>query len=216
MSLFARDLPFGATVLDDGRTRFRLWAPSQQNVSLEIEDGGTPVTMRGDAGGWFETEVACRPGTLYRYRLGSGVAVPDPAARAQAADVHGPSQVVDPRAYRWRNTTWRGRPWTETVLYELHAGLLGGFAGVAAGLSKLQNIGITAVELMPVNDFPGNRNWGYDGVLPFAPDRAYGSPDDLKALQSLRSRWELSRKLCAAFLPGGFIDALGACNRLSP
>ncbi|MEA2928719.1 MAG: maltooligosyltrehalose trehalohydrolase [Hyphomicrobiales bacterium] len=182
MSLFARDLPFGATVLDDGRTRFRLWAPNQQNVSVEIENGGTPVPMRGDAAGWFETEVACGSDTLYRYRLGSGVAIPDPAARAQAADVHGPSRVVDPRAYRWRNTTWRGRPWTETVLYELHAGLLGGFAGIASALSKLQNIGVTAVELMPVNDFPGERNWGYDGVLPFAPDRAYGSPDDLKAL----------------------------------
>ena len=108
--------------------------------------------------------------------------MPDPASRAQADDVHGPSLVVDPRAYRWRNADWRGRPWHETVLYELHAGLLGGFAGVQRELARLAALGITAIELMPVNDFPGQRNWGYDGVLPFAPDRAYGSPDDLKAL----------------------------------
>jgi maltooligosyltrehalose trehalohydrolase len=89
--------------------------------------------------------------------------------------------VVDPGAYRWR-TPWLGRPWQETVLYELHAGLLGGFRGVEKELPRLSALGITAVELMPVNEFPGRRNWGYDGVLPFAPDAAYGSPDDLKAL----------------------------------
>jgi malto-oligosyltrehalose trehalohydrolase len=108
--------------------------------------------------------------------------VPDPASRAQSNDVHDPSIVIDARAYRWRHPEWCGRPWHETVLYELHAGLLGGFAGVQAELSKLKQLGITAVELMPINDFPGLRNWGYDGVLPFAPDHAYGSPDDLKAL----------------------------------
>ena len=108
--------------------------------------------------------------------------VPDPASRAQADDVHDPSVVVDPRRYAWRNTAWRGRPWRETVLYELHAGILGGFRGVARELPRLAALGITAIELMPVNDFPGLRNWGYDGVLPYAPDAAYGTPDDLKAL----------------------------------
>ena len=96
--------------------------------------------------------------------------------------MHDPSVVVDPRRYAWRNTAWRGRPWRETVLYELHAGVLGGFRGVARELPRLAALGITAVELMPVNDFPGLRNWGYDGVLPYAPDAAYGTPDDLKAL----------------------------------
>ena len=138
--------------------------------------------MRSAAGGWFEAETACGHGTEYRYLLESGLAVPDPASRAQADDVHGPSLVIDPRRYRWRNPDWRGRPWRETVLYELHAGLYGGFAGVQRELPRLAELGVTAVELMPVNDFPGARNWGYDGVLPFAPDRAYGSPDDLKAL----------------------------------
>ena len=112
----------------------------------------------------------------------TGLAVPDPASRAQADDVHGPSLVVDPRAYRWRNADWRGRPWHETVLYELHAGLSAASPACSASLPRLADLGITAIELMPINDFPGKRNWGYDGVLPFAPDRAYGTPDDLKAL----------------------------------
>ena len=180
MRSFARDLPFGAN-LKDGHTHFRLWAPKQKYVSVQIE-GGDATPMRPLADGWFETEVACGAGTQYRYLLESGLAVPDPASRAQADDVHGPSLVVDPRRYQWRNASWNGRPWLEAVLYELHAGLCGGFAGVQRELKRLADLGITAVELMPVNDFPGQRNWGYDGVLPFAPDRAYGSPDELKAL----------------------------------
>lgn len=181
MSAFARDLPFGATLVAPDRTRFRLWAPAQQNVAVDVEDTGT-VDMARDADGWFEAEAACGAGARYRYRLENGLAVPDPAARAQGDDVHGPSLVVDPRAYRWQHPEWRGRAWQETVLYELHAGCLGGFAGVASRLPDLARLGITAVELMPVNDFPGRRNWGYDGVLPFAPDASYGTPDDLKAL----------------------------------
>ena len=181
MTSFTRDMPFGASILADGGTRFRLWSPRQQQVSLQIE-GRDAVPMRRLAGGWFEVEDACRAGVQYRYLLDTGLAVPDPASRAQLEDVHGPSLVVDPRAYRWRNAGWRGRPWHETVLYELHAGLHGGFAGVQRELPRLADLGITAIELMPVNDFPGQRNWGYDGVLPFAPDRAFGEPDDLKAL----------------------------------
>jgi maltooligosyltrehalose trehalohydrolase len=181
MTTFAHELPFGASLLTQARTRFRLWAPKQHTVAVRVE-GGADVPMRRRPDGWFEAEAAVGAGTAYRYALGSGPVVPDPASRAQADDVHGPSVVVDPRSYRWRNTTWRGRPWHQTVLYELHAGLLGGFAGVQRELPRLAELGITAVELMPVNDFPGSRNWGYDGVLPFAPDHAYGTPDDLKAL----------------------------------
>ena len=180
MTTFARALPFGATLIE-GRTQFRLWAPAQENVSIAIE-GAPPVPMQRLAHGWFEGYASCGAGTAYRYRLQDGLAVPDPTSRAQVDDVHGPSLVTDPRAYRWRNTEWRGRPWEETVLYELHAGLLGGFAGVRHELQRLADLGITAIELMPINDFPGTHNWGYDGVLAFAPDRAYGSPDDLKAL----------------------------------
>jgi len=180
MRSFARDLPFGAN-LKDGGTYFRLWAPRQKQVSVQIA-GHDAVPMRSLADGWFEAESPCCAGTQYRYLLESGLAVPDPASRAQADDVHGPSVVVDPRRYAWRNPDWRGRPWREAVLYELHAGVFGGFAGVQRELERLADLGVTALELMPVNDFPGTRNWGYDGVLPFAPDRTYGSPDDLKAL----------------------------------
>lgn len=178
---YAQQLSFGATLIEPNRTRFRLFAPAQDSVAVEIADAPT-IAMSRQEHGWLEAEAACGAGTRYRYRLATGEAVPDPAARAQAEDVHAWSVVVDPRAYVWRNEAWRGRPWQETVLYELHCGLLGGFAGVAAALPRLAELGITAVELMPVNDFSGRRNWGYDGVLPFAPDRSYGSPSDLKAL----------------------------------
>src|SRR5262249_43329799 len=132
--------------------------------------------------GWFEAEASCGAGARYHYRLANGMTVPDPASRAQADDVHGDTVVVDPSAYAWRNAGWLGRPWHETVLYELHCGVMGGFRGVQAALPRLAGLGITAVELMPINDFPGRRNWGYDGVLPFAPDSSYGTPDELKAL----------------------------------
>lgn len=180
-SRFAHDLPFGASLLPSGAARFRFWAPAQKNVSVEV-DGAAPVPMKRDGSGWFEAEVPCVAGVAYRYRLDNGVRVPDPASRGQADDVHGPSQVVDPRSYDWRHPEWRGRPWHEAVLYELHPGAFGGFAGVQAALPMLAEFGVTAVELMPINDFPGRRNWGYDGVLPFAPDRSYGTPDELKAL----------------------------------
>jgi malto-oligosyltrehalose trehalohydrolase len=181
MTTHARTLPFGASLIDQDRARFRFWAPGQEHVSVAIE-GAAAVPMKKLADGWFEADAACRAGARYRYRLQDGLEVPDPASRAQAEDVHGPSLVVDPRAFRWCNTQWRGRPWEETMLYELHAGLLGGFRGVQRELPRLAKLGITGVELMPINDFPGARNWGYDGVLPFAPDHAYGSPDELKAL----------------------------------
>jgi maltooligosyltrehalose trehalohydrolase len=178
---FAHDIRFGATLLGDGQTRFRLWAPAQQTVSVAVE-GGPVLPMTPSSDGWFDAVGPCAEGTRYRYRLADGTLVPDPASRAQATDVHDPSIVVDPRHYAWRNAAWHGRPWRETVLYELHAGVLGGFRGVARELPRLAGLGITAVELMPVNDFPGQRNWGYDGVLPYAPDAAYGTPDELKAL----------------------------------
>ena len=177
---FAYPLTFGADFVSEKLTRFRFWAPAQERVTLEID--GLPIAMTRRDDGWFLAEAACGAGARYRYRLADGLAVPDPASRAQADDVHGPSLVVDPRAYRWRNSDWRGRPWHEAVIYELHVGAFGGFDGVRKELLRLAALGITAVELMPINDFPGNRNWGYDGVLPYAPDTAYGSPDELKSL----------------------------------
>lgn len=172
---------FGAKLLAPGRTRFRLWAPGAQQVSVDIE-GMPSVAMQSRDDGWFEAEASCGADARYRYRISESLAVPDPASRAQAGDVHDASIVCDPNAYRWENAAWRGRPWRETVLYELHVGALGGFEGVMARLPALAELGITAVELMPVADFPGPRNWGYDGVLPYAPDASYGTPDQLKRL----------------------------------
>lgn len=174
-------LHYGATLLGDGRARFRIWAPSQPALQLEI-DGRAPLPMQRQEDGCFELTVACAAGARYRFRLDDGLAVPDPAARAQADDVHGYSLLTDPQTYAWRQTAWRGRPWHETVLYELHVGACGGFDGVRARLPALAALGITAVELMPLNEFPGRHNWGYDSVLPYAPDRAYGEPDALKRL----------------------------------
>jgi maltooligosyltrehalose trehalohydrolase len=180
-ALFSRPLPFGATLIDKERTRFRVWAPAQDAVSVDVEGLGALAMTRGDDG-WFTADAQCGAGTRYRYRLDRGQLVPDPASRAQADDVHGPSLVVDPTSYRWRHPDWPGRPWHETVIYELHAGAFGGFRGVERELPRLAALGVTAVELMPVAAFPGRRNWGYDGVLPFAPAPSYGTPDDLKAL----------------------------------
>ncbi|WP_232324189.1 malto-oligosyltrehalose trehalohydrolase, partial [Variovorax sp. WDL1] len=126
-----------------------------------------------------------RPGDAYRFRLPGGLGVPDPASRFNPDDVHGASRVVDPRAHAWQHEDWRGRPWEEAVVYELHVGTFtpeGTFAAAGARLPALAQLGITAIELMPLADFPGRRNWGYDGVLPFAPDASYGTPEGLKAL----------------------------------
>jgi maltooligosyltrehalose trehalohydrolase len=171
----------GATLIAPGQTRFRLWAPDCPRVSLEL-GGGEIHEMQEQEGGWFGLELPVGAGTRYRFRISPDMAVPDPMSRAQDSDIHDFSLVVDPAAYLWQTPDWRGRPWPETVIYELHVGLFGGFKGVMAELGALRDIGITAVELMPLSDFPGGRNWGYDGVLPFAPDSAYGTPDELKAL----------------------------------
>jgi maltooligosyltrehalose trehalohydrolase len=181
MTVLSRPLPFGATLIGDGRTRFRLWAPAQRAVTVDVENLG-PVPMGRSDDGWFTADAPCGAGTRYRYRLDDGRLVPDPASRAQMNDVHGPSVVVDSASYRWRHAEWSGRPWQEAVIYELHAGVLGGFRGVERELPRLAALGVSAVELMPVAAFPGRRNWAYDGVLPFAPAASYGSPDDLKAL----------------------------------
>ncbi len=176
---FAHPLPFGAT-LDGPSARFRIWAPSAERLSLELDGADHP--MEAEGGGWHAANLPAAAGARYRFKLPDGVAFPDPASRAQAGDVHDPSLVVDPRSYEWQHAGWRGRPWHEAVVYELHPGAFGGFDGIRAQLPRLAALGVTAVELMPIADFPGAHNWGYDGVLPYAPDAAYGTPDQLKAL----------------------------------
>ena len=173
--------PHGAIMLDAQHTRFALWAPDAFYVSVELEDGKS-VAMLPQADGWFETQINCPAGTRYRFNIDGEMDVPDPASRAQASDVHGWSVVVDPLAYQWRHPHWQGRPWHEAVIYELHVGALGGFAAVEQHLPRLAELGVTAIELMPLAQFPGERNWGYDGVLPYAPQASYGTPEQLKHL----------------------------------
>lgn len=172
---------FGVVPLHDGGFRFRLWAPGVAQVQLELQ-GRPPAPMKAVGAGFHELCCACEPGIRYRYGIGQGRSVPDPASRLQDGDVHDASMVPDPQSYTWEHHRWQGRPWTDAVLYEIHVGLAGGFNGVRARLAELAELGITAIELMPIADFPGPRNWGYDGVLPYAPDCAYGTPDELKAL----------------------------------
>jgi malto-oligosyltrehalose trehalohydrolase len=140
---------------------------------------------RGE-GGWYSKSVAeAQSGILYSFVIDDELAVPDPASRFQPRDVHGPSELIDPAAYAWSDADWRGRPWHETVLYELHVGTFspeGTYDSVARRLDYLADLGATAVELMPLAEAPGARNWGYDGVLPFAPEHRYGRPEALKRL----------------------------------
>ncbi len=180
-------MPFGAQVCPDGSVRFRLWAPKARQVDLCLENSftkRTPLTPVDD--GWFELITRqAQHGSNYRYSVDGGIEVPDPVSRFQPIDVHGPSEVIDPHGFDWSDDGWRGRPWEQAVIYELHVGAFsqaGTFQAVEQKLDYLCDLGVTAIELMPVADFPGRRNWGYDGVLLYAPDSMYGRPEDLKRL----------------------------------
>ena len=177
-------MPFGAELQADGRVRFRLWAPPHREVQIELD--GETAAMQPAGEGWHELVTdRARAGTRYRFVLPDGLRVPDPASRYQPEDVHGPSEVVDPGAYVWRDVGWSGRPWEQAVVYELHIGTFTPEGTVRAAIGKLDHLvelGVTAIEIMPIGDFPGRRNWGYDGVLLYAPDSSYGRPEDLKAL----------------------------------
>jgi malto-oligosyltrehalose trehalohydrolase len=177
------DRHFGPQISNDG-TAFRLWAPAAKSVEA-IVDGSAHAMSRTD-GGWYAAELReAAAGARYRFRIDGEIDVPDPASAFQPQDVAGPSEVVNHDAYAWRATDWRGRPWHETVLLECHVGTFsaaGTYAGLIEKLDHIADTGITAIELMPVADFPGQRNWGYDGVLWYAPDHSYGPPDELKRL----------------------------------
>ncbi|MES2532529.1 MAG: malto-oligosyltrehalose trehalohydrolase [Pseudomonadota bacterium] len=177
-------MPFGATVLDEGGVRFQFWSPALAPVEL-VRNGDAPVAMHTEPDGWHRLDVAdARAGDRYRFKLPDGRLVPDPASRRNPDDVHEASEVVAPGAFDWHDDGWTGRPWSEAVIYELHIGTFtpeGSFAAAQQRLPELVALGITVVELMPVADFPGQRGWGYDGVLLFAPDAAYGPPEALKA-----------------------------------
>ncbi|WP_186062547.1 DUF3459 domain-containing protein [Burkholderia gladioli] len=175
-------LPFGAQPCSASaatlRTHFRLWAPASAEVRLEfgIDGAAEPAIEMAPAGnGWFETFAECGPGARYRYRLDDTLLIPDPASRSQPEGIGGASEVIDPRAFEWRNTFWRGRPWEEIALYAIRPGALGGYDAVRQRLPQLARLGVTAIELLASPDATHDS-------LPFAPVAAYGGPNALKAL----------------------------------
>ncbi|VAX32979.1 Malto-oligosyltrehalose trehalohydrolase [hydrothermal vent metagenome] len=179
----------GAWITPDG-TRFRVWSPIAKSIDLIVEPSpATPATVLAlqpaDNGYFTGTFQDLPTGTRYRFSIDNRQAVPDPASRYQPEGVHGPSEVVDASIFQWTDTDWTGLKMEDLILYELHVGTFtpqGTFNGVREKLNTLKDLGITAIELMPVADFPGNRNWGYDGVDLFAPARCYGTPDEMRLL----------------------------------
>jgi maltooligosyltrehalose trehalohydrolase len=178
----------GAWIRDRG-VSFRVWAPTKNQVDLLLEPGCAAQRcerlQRSHDGTFVGTFETVKPGDLYMYRVDGEGPYPDPCSRFQPQGVHGPSAVIDPSEFDWSDREWQGVPLERAVIYELHVGTFtpaGTFAGVAARLPYLAELGVTAIQLMPVADFPGTRNWGYDGVSLFAPCRQYGTPDDLRRL----------------------------------
>jgi maltooligosyltrehalose trehalohydrolase len=173
---------FGPRLTPDGAT-FRLWAPAASRVDLLLDK---PHPLQRGEDEWFCADIpGVKAGTRYKFRIDDEIDVPDPASTFQPEDVSGPSEVIDHATYKWRAADWRGRPWHEAVLLETHVGTFtpgGTYRAMVDKLDQLVATGITALELMPLADFAGTRNWGYDGVLWYAPDSAYGRPDDLKTL----------------------------------
>ena len=179
-------IPLGATFLGDGRCQFLVWAPLVEKVEVHLLSPSDRFFLLPEKNRGYHRGVAedVRPGTLYTYRLDGRKERPDPASRFQPQGVHKPSQVVDPQ-FPWADREWRGIPLQDYILYELHVGTFtpeGTFEAIPPRLDRLKDLGITAVEIMPVGQFPGNRNWGYDGVHPFAVQNSYGGPDGLKTL----------------------------------
>ena len=181
-----RRLPIGAEFLADGGAHFRVWAPKRKHVEVVLQGSRESfvVVLERDNNGYFVGIVRrARPGDLYRYRWDGSEEFPDPASRFQPKGPHGPSQLVDPRAFPWRHNAWRKMTLLGQVIYEMHIGTFtsrGTWAAAAEKLPQLAETGITLLEIMPVADFPGNFGWGYDGVNMFSPTRLYGSPDDFR------------------------------------
>jgi maltooligosyltrehalose trehalohydrolase len=181
------DTGLGASYLGGGRCRFLVYAPLARKIEVRIlSPRDRLVALERIEGGYHSGIVEdTAPGTLYRYRLDGVRELPDPASRFQPQGVHGPSQIVDPAAFPWTDGAWTGIPLEKHLFYELHVGTFtpeGTFDAVVPHLDSLRDLGVTAIELMPVAQFPGNRNWGYDGAYPFAVQNSYGGPDGMKRL----------------------------------
>ncbi|NKB81771.1 MAG: malto-oligosyltrehalose trehalohydrolase [Nitrospirales bacterium] len=181
-------LDLGANLLDASSTRFRVWAPFARTIDVElISQGHTRVSLHPQPEGYWERiHSLAPPGTRYHYILDGQTTRPDPASRSQPDGVHGPSEVIDAHAFQWTDQRWTGRPFDQFIIYEIHTGTFtteGTFDAIISRLPYLRDeVGITAIELMPIAQFPGTRNWGYDGVYLFAPQANYGGPEGLKRL----------------------------------
>src|SRR4051794_18123758 len=172
----------------EGGVRFRVWAPSAQQVEVVIEHSASPErhTLTPEADGYHAGTVeGARRGDRYRYSLDGGQPFPDPCSRSQPDGPHGASEIVDPAIFRWQDADWTGLGPDNLAIYELHVGTFtpeGTFDAVIPRLEDLKDLGVTAIEIMPVAEFPGRRNWGYDGVDLYAPASAYGGPEGLRRL----------------------------------
>lgn len=181
-------LCLGATFQPPSSVFFRVWAPKARTVAVRILGRSETLLAleAADGGYWEGAATDITPGTEYRYVLDRGIERPDPASRFQACGVHGPSTIVAPHAFPWTDQAWQGIPLEDYLIYELHTGTFtqeGTFASIISRLPYLkQELGITAVELMPVAQFPGTRNWGYDGAFLYSPQNSYGGPEELKRL----------------------------------
>jgi maltooligosyltrehalose trehalohydrolase len=182
---YQRRFPVGAELLPQEGAHFRVWAPKRQRVEVVLYREKEMVTpLQAEGSGYFSGQVAqTRAGDVYRFRLDGSGEFPDPASRFQPQGPHGPSQLVDPAGYEWKNKNWRGVKLPGQVMYELHIGTFtpeGTFASAIERLPQLTEVGVTVLEVMPLADFPGRFGWGYDGVNMFAPTRLYGEPDDFR------------------------------------
>jgi maltooligosyltrehalose trehalohydrolase len=187
VNVVANQARVGASPIADGDSEFLLWAPKTHAASVHLISGNDELLAMESLPGGYHRAIAkgLEPGTRYFYRLDDGRELPDPASRFQPEGVHGPSQLVDPSAFHWTDHSWKGTPLEGSIFYELHIGTYtreGSFDALIGHLPDLAALGVTTLELMPIAQFPGARNWGYDGAYPFAPQNSYGGPEGLRRL----------------------------------
>ncbi len=200
------------------KSRFVVWAPLKKKVELVIESPGGPCryAMQKNEYGYWSMDIKAEPGTKYRYRIDEETEYPDPASLSQPNGVHGASELLDRNAFHWTDQHWKGLPMADMVIYELHTGTFSNqqnFAGIHDRLDYLSNLGVNAIEIMPVGQFPGSRNWGYDGVFPFAVQQSYGGANGLKELVDIAHRKNMAVLLDVVYNhvgpDGNYFDKFG-------